>query len=63
MGNTTVEIIFTYEEVLNNVKNAVIGFFPGDFFIKLTMIAMALVVGYGVNRLMTDDDKKGNVNK
>lgn len=63
MGNTNVEIIFSYEEVLNNIKNYIIGFFPQDFFIKLTMIAMALVVGYGVNRILSDDVKKEDVNK
>lgn len=62
MGNTTVELVFEYKELFENIKMSVINFFPSDFFIKLTMVAMGLVVGYGVNRILTDDDKSKNKN-
>jgi len=57
MMNTRFEVVITFDEFINEIKTSILSFFPDDFLIKLTMIAMALVVGYGVNRILTDNPK------
>lgn len=57
MMNTRFEVVITFDEFINEIKTSILNFFPDDFLIKLTMIAMALVVGYGVNRILTDNPK------
>ena len=57
MMNTRFEVVITFDEFINEIKTSILSFFPDDFLIKLTMIAMALVVGYGINRILTDNPK------
>lgn len=55
--NTTVEVVISFDEYVNELKNNFISLFPEDLYIRLLIVAMALVVGYGVNRILTDNPK------
>jgi hypothetical protein len=52
--NTTVEVVITFDEYVNELKNNFLSLFPEDLYIRLLIVAMALVVGYGINRILTD---------
>ena len=50
----TVEPIIEVDEFLEQLKNNFLGLFPEDIYIRLLIVAMALVFGYGLNKILTD---------
>lgn len=54
MTNTRVEVVLEFDEFIENIKTSFINLFPEDFYIRILIVLMALVVGYGVNKILTD---------
>ncbi len=57
MFYTKVEVIFDIDNVLNNIKNSIINFFPYDFIPRLLLALMGVVFVLGIYRLYEINSK------
>lgn len=63
MFNTEVEIVFSIDKVINNIRNSIVNFFPWDFIPRLLLALMGVVFVLGIYRLYEINSNKETANK
>ena len=63
MFNTEVEIVFSIDKVINNIRDSIVNFFPWDFIPRLLLALMGVVFVLGIYRLYEINSNKETANK